>query len=256
MKRVSRKMFSSVLTLVGAFALGQVAEHPIAEAAAPAADIGVITYVKGDAQKQGGGASWSKLAQGSKLSRGDKLKTAADGRLEAKLSDGSMLRLAQGSELSLENVNFDKKNPAQKQVSAKLLVGRLWASVTKLFGNDSKFEVSTPNAVAGVRGTRFEASQSAAGETAVKVYSGQVLVSNKPVYAIKGHTKANRVQVAGPQEISKKAWEEMLAGAMQVVKVASNGAMSQPEAFTMVADPGDDWEAWNTERDQLAGIKE
>ena len=65
----------------------------------------------------------------------------------------------------------------------------------------------------------------AAGATTVKVYDGKVLVSNRPIYAIEGHTKETRRQVPGPQEVSREQWETLVAGAMQMVRVAADGAM-------------------------------
>jgi ferric-dicitrate binding protein FerR (iron transport regulator) len=230
------------------------ASRPEAEAAD--STIGSVSYVQGDASRaRGGTATWSSLKDKTPVYQGDRLKTAENARLEATLNDGSKLRLAANSELSLDKVAVSKKRA--KTVKAKLIIGSLWASVTKLFGTDSKFEVTTENAVAGVRGTRFAATKDGEGKTTVKVYSGQVLVSNQPIYAIKGHTKEKRVEVAGPQEIKKDEWEELVAGAMQVVTVAASGEMTKPETFAMTEPgKGDDWEAWNSERDKVAGITE
>lgn len=231
-------------------------------ASAPAVDaesaksVGTITYVDGTAYRAPGAAeSWAALAKESRLQQGDKLKTAAGARLEAKLHDGSLLRLGENSQLNLDKVAVSRATPAKKKVKARLVIGRIWASVTKLFGDDSEFEVVTTNAVAGVRGTRFAAETGADGSV-VKVYSGKVLVSNKPVYQVEGHTKGKRVQVQGPQEITKQQWTDLVTGAMQQVRIASNGDMSPAETFAAAAPGGDDWEKWNTERDALAGIKE
>ena len=57
-------------------------------------------------------------------------------------------------------------------------------------------------------------------------------------------------------KISKKEWEEMVAGAMQMVKVAASGEIGQPEGFALASAADDDWEAWNAERDKAAGITE
>jgi len=237
------------LVVLGAAALLMVGGD-FAEAGNPS--VGSVTYVKGKAQR-GTGKTWKSVSKSSKIYKGDRLKTEKDSRLEATLNDGSVLRLGANSELSLEKASVKKK---QKKVKARLWVGRVWASVTKLFGSDSEFEVTTSNAVAGVRGTRFSADQAADGTTTVKVYSGQVLISNKPIYAIKGHTKSKRVEVQGPVEISKKEWEEMVASAMQMVQVAASGEMTKPEAFAAATGGDDDWEAWNAERDKVAGIQE
>ncbi len=224
------------------------------EAQADASKLGSITYLRGEAMRAREGAHWTSLKEKVQVFQGDRLKTKKNSRLEATLRDGSKLRLGASSELNLERLSLGKKKKAKKKVTAKLVIGRVWASVTALFGSDSRFEIKTENAVAGVRGTRFAAARGEDGATTVKVYAGEVLVSNKPIYALPGHTKGKRVEVAGPQEISKKQWEELVAGAMQMIQVAANGTMSPPQSFELAED--DDWEAWNTERDRLAGMNE
>ena len=226
------------------------------DAQADASKLGSITYVKGEAMRARQGAHWTSLKEKTQVFQGDRLKTKKGARLEATLRDGSKLRLGSNSELNLEHLALGRKKKARKKITAKLVIGRVWASVTSLFGSDSKFEVKTENAVAGVRGTRFAASRGEDGITTVKVYSGKVLVSNKPIYAIKGHTKEKRVEVAGPEEVSKKQWEELVASAMQVIQVAANGDMTPPQSFELADKEDDDWEAWNAERDKLAGLSE
>ena len=134
-------------------------------------------------------------------------------------------------------------------------MGKIWASVKKAVGADTEFSVTTAHAVAGVRGTRFQTEATEDG-TSVKVYTGAVLVSNKPIYAIKGHTKEKRVQVAGPQLVTKKKWKELVDGAMQIISVSSSGTMQPPASFSMADASQGDWEAWNAERDTKAGILE
>lgn len=232
--------FALVATAIG---VSQAAQAPVA---------GEVTYLAGVAEKSSG-STWEALKQGSKLSEGDRVRTKEKARLEAKLKDGSLLRLAESSELRLDQAKI--KKGGEKKVKAKLFFGRVWAAVTELIGKESTFEVSTENAVAGVRGTRFEASRDASGATTVKVFGGKVLVSNKPVYQVEGATKAKRVQVAGPQEISKDQWTELVAGAMQMVQVAASGEVSPAQSFAAADPAADDWEKWNAERDTLAGLE-
>lgn len=207
---------------------------------------GKITYVQGKALRNGG-QGWKRLEQGSAVFEGDQLETRKRARLEATLRDGSVLRLGQSSKLRLKMAKTQGKR--RKKVKARLFIGRVWASVTSFFGGkDNDFEVETDNAVAGVRGTRFSASTSEQGDTTVKVYEGKVLVSNEPTYQVKGHSKDNRVEVAGPQEISQDEWESLVAGAMQFIRVSKSGAMSEPEGFE-TAQSDNAWEAWNLARD-------
>ena len=59
-----------------------------------------------------------------------------------------------------------------------------------------------------------------------------------------------RREVAGPQEVTKKEWEEFVAKAMQEVRVAANGQIAAPVAFDAQADAADEWVAWNKSRDK------
>ena len=239
--------------LVGLSAVGSLAYLESAEAKNPV--IGSVTYLRGEVFRSSHGSSnWRPLKVEMKLREGDRLQTKKSARVEATLTDGSVVRLGQSTQLSLKKVTTNAKGQ-RKSVKAKLIFGKIWAGVKKAVGAETEFTVTTDHAVAGVRGTRFQTTASKTG-TSVKVYSGAVLVSNKPSYAIKGHTKEKRVQVAGPQLVSKKKWTELVAGAMQVVKVSASGVMDAPAAFTMADASSGDWEAWNAERDAKAGIHE
>jgi hypothetical protein len=219
---------------------------------ARAADAGEVTLVSGIAERFASGAGWQSLALRAKVEQGDRLRTGADSRLELKLADNSLLRLGAKSELQLQKVSVI--GAKSRNVSVRLSIGRLWSAVSKLLGPENNFEVRTDNAVAGVRGTRFEAVRDESGGTTVKVHDGRVLVSNKPAYAVAGATKEKRVQVAGPQEISKAQWEELVASAMQMVSVSAKGEMSAATPFSPASSAADDWEAWNNARDQAAGL--
>lgn len=218
---------------------------------------GIITLADGDvfrADKEAG--PFRKLKADSEVYEGDVLKTEA-GRLEAKLVDRSVIRLAPNSRLKLDQAKFSKDDDSEKKFTARLFFGRVWAKVTSVLGSDSKFEVTTGNAVAGVRGTQFNVDSGKDKSTTVKVFSGKVLVSNKPTFYVEGTKKfdgtqkpGERKQVAGPQEVSKKQWEESVAGALQEVRIASNGALTPAEAFAENKAQDDEWLAWNQKRDE------
>ena len=220
--------------------------------------VGTVNYVEGRVLRaQARSQSFNTLRRGMKLYEGDVVKTKESSRFEAKLRDGSMLRLSSNSQLALDQIRFDRSQPRRKKkVRAKLFFGKVWASVTSLFNAESSFEVSTPNAVAGVRGTKFTATTSADGETTVKVYGGKVLVSNEPIYKVEGATRENRVEVPGPQEIGQQEWEQLIAEAMQVVRVAADGELGAAESFAMGSPEDAAWERWNAQRAQLAGFEE
>jgi hypothetical protein len=80
----------------------------------------------------------------------DLLQTAAQGRLRAGLTDGSILSL--GSNGALRVVRHDA---VSQQTSIEMSYGKLRNQVVKVTKPDGKYEVRTPNAVIGVIGTDF-----------------------------------------------------------------------------------------------------
>ena len=98
----------------------------------------------------------------------DVLHSEATGRARLNLQDGSILTL--GSNTSLKVVQH---NAASQQTQLELDYGKLRSRVVQLTKPGAKFEVKTPNAVAGVIGTDFSISY-VNGRTIIQVYSGIV----------------------------------------------------------------------------------
>ncbi|MFC1654570.1 FecR domain-containing protein [Myxococcota bacterium] len=224
---------------------------------------GKITYLKGSVEAFSSGA-WAKLKKGDNVYGGQMIRTQRKSRVEIVLADQSVIRLGSRSKVKIKEALFKK---GATQFSAKMFRGKAYAMASKLVGGDSKFEVTTANAVAGVRGTTFRIDSKRDKSTVVRVYTGAVAVSNAPIYAKPGKPKdaggkfqmpkqgvkpggPGRVEVAGPSEVTKKEWEEFVAKAMQEVRVAANGELSEPVAFDAEADAADEWVAWNKSRDK------
>lgn len=101
----------------------------------------------------------------------DLLKTDAQGRLRAGLSDGSILSLGSNSELKV--VQSDAQS---QQTSIDVTYGKLRNQVVKITKPDGKYEVKTPNAVIGVVGTDFYVGYEN-NQTTVICYVGKVAVT-------------------------------------------------------------------------------
>lgn len=101
----------------------------------------------------------------------DTLQTNASGRMRVSLGDGSILSL--GSNTQMKVVQHDA---GAQQTSLEMLFGKLRNQVVKLTQPNSKYEVKTPTAVAGVIGTDF-ALIVTADKTTVIVFSGIVQVT-------------------------------------------------------------------------------
>jgi hypothetical protein len=214
--------------------------------AAALAPAGSVTFLSGEARRISG-TQQERLSVGSKVHPGDTVETGKRTRLELKLGDGSALRLGPVSRLELAAASFGR-SPEEREVSAKLAVGNVWANVARSVGGSSRFEVATENAVAGVRGTTFRVDAAKDRSCVVRVYAGTVAVAAGPLPR-PGHSEGTRQQVAGPQEVTREQWEKLVTTMMQV-KVSASGTPGEPERFTLAVD--DAWETWNRQRDGAA----
>ena len=113
---------------------------------------------------------------------GDKIETLASAEVTLVLRGGTELKLGESSTIVID------QSVAKQPTIVRLLLGRLRAWVNAAVGAGPDFEVHTPNAVAGVRGTDFEvafidgkpcpAEPTCLRYTTVGVYRGTVVVAN------------------------------------------------------------------------------
>jgi hypothetical protein len=167
---------------------------PVTEAAAQIR-AGSITEIHGNASVERAGRSSAATLQLPVLT-GDKVETADQGTLTVVLVDGSRLTLSESSWIVIDR---SAVNPAVADSTTrffvKLFKGTLGSLVVPAVGASPQFEVHTPNAVVGVRGTDFQ-TEYIEGKpcpgfpqclqyTDVGVYKGMVEVRNptslKPV---------------------------------------------------------------------------
>jgi hypothetical protein len=243
---VTAPVRAAAAALGAALLLGAAAVH-----AAGPKPAGSITFLSGEATRSQGKVRQA-LRKGSLFYQGDVVESASRSRVELTLTDASVLRLGPLSRVELDAAAFGRAD--DRKVSARLRVGNVWASVTKALGGESRFEVKTENAVAGVRGTTFRVDASKDKSVVVKVYSGTVAVAAGPIPR-REHQGApgeavqdtkERRQVAGPQEVTREQWEKIVTSMMQV-RVAADGTPAEPEPFALTQ--ADGWETWNRERD-------
>jgi hypothetical protein len=103
-----------------------------------------------------------------------RLETVPDGGLHVRFLDETDLWLGGGSDLVLDEVVYTDGRSAERFV-VELGPG-LFRLVTGLMAHNS-YEIRTPAAVIGVRGTDFAVAVAADGATRVTVYAGQVTVA-------------------------------------------------------------------------------
>ena len=90
-------------------------------------------------------------AVGLRLGEGDAIETGPDGEAEILFDDGNVTRMEENSKITIEKLSIED-DKSRKSVLG-LAFGRIKNSVIELVQRESKFEVRTKSAVAGVRGT-------------------------------------------------------------------------------------------------------
>jgi hypothetical protein len=119
---------------------------------------------------------------------GDQMRTGADGRGKVVFQDDSILALAPNTQIRLDSQVFD---PGARKFRSllHLVEGKIRAWVSDYYHEPhARYEVETPTAVAGVRGTEFIVVYDAAAETTDVVgitdrvdVSGKLAVMGAPV---------------------------------------------------------------------------
>jgi hypothetical protein len=133
------------------------------------AQVARLAAVSGEVRSEG-----IALQPGAALPAGTQLDTGAQGFATIELADGSRLQLAPSSRLRLERMARQRGSGTPDQ-RLRLQQGRVESQVTPLPQGKGRFWISTPSAVAGVRGTRFRMSADAGGSRA-EVTEGSVAV--------------------------------------------------------------------------------
>ena len=213
--------------------------------------IGKVSFMIGKVKvKAKAAADWKDARMNLPVSGGDQVTTGKAERLELTLRDGSVIRIAEESEVTLDC-------PAGKSISPVVQKGKLWGNIKKLGQRNYDFEVTTGTATAAIRGTVFRVDNNAQDSlSSVLVYDGKVEVGpgkqlEKTIEA-SGQKAFERKEVAGPQEVpgpfevTLMDWVSIVKG--QRIDVQKNGKYNKFK-FNEKQDAQDDWVKFNKERD-------
>ena len=170
---------AGVVALIGAVSSAQAAEVGKA----------VVRSVRGHAQYAEGG-QWLELKPGQVLKPGASIRTANESQVDLFLDqNGPMVRLVENTTLGIDKLNFEATGiETVMETQLDLKSGRILGIVKKMAHN-SKYEIKTPNGVAGVRGTEFDVSAT----SVARVVSGSMVL----VYVKSDGTVITQVLNAG-----------------------------------------------------------
>ena len=116
--------------------------------------VAVVTALSGDVTiKKGGGSKSYDAYESMSLNQGDTVYTGTSSSVTLNLSNGDAdVTLGENAEINVSDLNTSDGN---KKSKLKIWAGSMWVKVKSLAGSDDEFEVETPTAVMGVRGTQF-----------------------------------------------------------------------------------------------------
>lgn len=136
---------------------------------------GVFRVVKGDITVTSKSGTAAKAKIGQKVFPSDKIKAGADSRAKIVMIDKNEINISPDSEIVIENYTF-KPEENKKSVLINVLYGKVRAKVEQKYDSgENKFQIKTPTAVAGVRGTDFITGfNSATKESSVITFKGKV----------------------------------------------------------------------------------
>lgn len=130
----------------------------------------VVSHVQGQAKKGS-----EPLRSGSKFTPGESIVTDSDGYVTLDLADGSQLKIQAASRVELERLQRYRVNDSY-DLQIRLDKGRLESQVPAHSKRGPRYQVTTPTATAGVRGTEFRVGFE--GDTMrTEVLTGAVAVS-------------------------------------------------------------------------------
>jgi len=139
-----------------------------------------LTKLEGTVQYKGSSwwffsAPWKQITGSTALDEGDKIKTGPQGRAELEFNDQAQILIKPNSKVQV-TANESGEVELKK---LKLNLGEVIVKFIDELNEGSTFEVETPSAVAGIKGTTFKVAVNQQQQTTVTVNQGTVKVSTE-----------------------------------------------------------------------------
>ena len=225
---------------------------------------GVVTYVDGHVKKKSPKIeNWITAHKNTEVTRGEKVRTYLRSRAEIKLTGLDVVRLAPETTIDIVKLYDESKDSQVKTTQINVESGDLWASVSKK-NKKVKFKLDTPVAGTAITGTKLEVTFNSDSSSEVRVYRGEVKVSNAKEdidklkispKIIKPHQVQGPHQIQGPHEVSMERWLYIVKE-MQMLKIDKHGKVKYAGTFSLKNMKNKAaWVKWNMSRDKELGLK-
>lgn len=131
-----------------------------------------IQEIKGDVfVKKGGGQREFAAFENMQVAQGDWVRTGPASSAKIVYEDGNQTVIDANTKINIQRLTG---SPKGKETSVKLFAGGVWSKIKKMLNIGDSYEVETPTAVMGVRGTLYLVSVAENGKVSVDVLEGAV----------------------------------------------------------------------------------
>lgn len=222
------------------------------------AEAGKVLFVYGNAWVESAESQRVALNKGSEIDSGDRIVTAANGRVQIRMSDGGLLALRPNTEFLIEHYVNPDRSPAvvagasagDEPASFFSLVKGGFRSITGAIGQRDKaaYRVRTPVATIGIRGTDYYAQLCAGDCGSLRTPAGKAPADGLHVKVVEGGVRL--VNATGSVEVDAgqfgyvadpAASPEMASGSSSAVvsrAAAVSGTQSDEQATTAAVEAG------------------
>ncbi|SFD22511.1 FecR family protein [Thiohalospira halophila DSM 15071] len=201
--------------------------------AAEPREVGRVLVASGEVTATREGASTRALGRGDRLYEGDAITTGPGARAQLRLSDEGLVQLAADTEYRIEHYRAQGE---ERGAVTELVEGGL-RTVTGAIGDDDPedYQLDTPVATIGIRGTRFALHHSDDSGTVGEVAEGAIVVENDGggTEVGAGQFFAVRSRDQAPQELEQRPQQ------LDTGSEVEDGSGAAEEEFEGGGDEGD-----------------
>ncbi len=199
---------------------------------------------------------WIDAENNSPVNSGDQVRTYQRSRAELELMKLDVIRMAPETTIDVVKLYEETKDKV-KETQLNLQQGDIWAKLTKKDAT-MKFDITTPVAGAAITGTIFRLGVESDSTTELKVYTGEVRISNapektnlSPQYIGKPQEIPGPHEIEGPHEVTMEEWVYIIKN-MQRITIGNDGSVKSVGKFSLKdRDEQSEWVKWNLKLDRL-----
>ena len=239
-----------IILLMAMFFAYSIAQQPSEEKK------GLVTYTDGRVKKKEiTKEDWTTAERNTEVLTGDRVRTYQKSRAELELLDVDVIRMAPETIIDILKL-YEETKTKVKETQVAVEKGDVWANIKKKEDN-VKFGISAPVAVAAITGTVLRMGVLPDSSTLLKVYNGEVKITNAPERTdlvpktIQVHEVPGPHEIPGPYQVSMDEWIYIVRN-MQKIVISNKGQIKEVGDFSKTdKDEMTDWVRWNTQRDKL-----